>query len=142
MSGPNFFDGPALSLRPTAPGRNDQSLTERMRMPRRTRPRLERNACSGYSRGIGSLKQRVNPDGPVNQSDGPFVEACEPLRSTSMIFSYQLLPFPDETEVVVVIGPGQIGQAIASALASMCFSPTSARRMPRQRRKFWATRGL
>jgi hypothetical protein len=59
-----------------------------------------------------------------------------------MIVSYQLLPFPDETEVVVVIGPGQIGQAIASALASMCFSPTSARRMPRQRRKFWATRGL
>jgi hypothetical protein len=40
----DFFNRPAFTLRPAKTERNDQRLTERMRMPGSTRTRLERDA--------------------------------------------------------------------------------------------------
>src|ERR1700730_9845884 len=57
---PDLLDWTTPALRPAAAGRDDQGLTERMRMPRGTGPGLEGDAGANNSRGIGSLKERID----------------------------------------------------------------------------------
>src|ERR1051325_8321279 len=46
----NLFHRPALALRPTNARGDDQRLTERMRVPRRARTRVERNTRPAHPR--------------------------------------------------------------------------------------------
>ena len=59
---PDFLDRPAPALRPAAAGRDDQGLTKRMRVPRGTSTRLERDAGADDTRRIGCVEQRVDPN--------------------------------------------------------------------------------
>ncbi len=54
--GPNFLDRPAPALGPAATRRHDQSLPQRMRVPRRPGAGLEGDAGALYERRIGRLK--------------------------------------------------------------------------------------
>src|SRR5437773_3726562 len=77
---PDFFDWAAPTLRPPKAERDDQRLTEWMRMPRGAGPRLERNACAGHACRIGCLEQRINSDGtrkPISRT------LCGILRTRS-----------------------------------------------------------
>ena len=60
IAGPDFLDRPALRLCPAEPGRDDQRLAERMRVPRTARARLERDVPAGYARRIARLEQWVD----------------------------------------------------------------------------------
>src|SRR5579862_7507565 len=55
----DFLDRPAPTLRPAAPGRYDESLTERMRVPCRPRAGLERHTGALHKRRIRRLKKRI-----------------------------------------------------------------------------------
>jgi len=57
----DFLDRPAPTLRPAATGGYDQGLTERMRMPRRPRARLESYAGALNPCRIGCLKKWIDP---------------------------------------------------------------------------------
>jgi hypothetical protein len=59
---PDFLDGPAPALYPAAVGRHDQRLAERMRVPRGTRTRLERDAGNKNTLWIACIKQRIDPN--------------------------------------------------------------------------------
>src|SRR5271163_2904987 len=61
ISWPDLLDCTTPALCPAAAGRDDQGLTERMRMPRGTGAGLEGDAGANNTRGIGRVKQRVNP---------------------------------------------------------------------------------
>ena len=84
IAGADFLDRPTFTLRPTAARRNDQSLTERMRVPRGTSTRLKSYAGALNKRRIGRLKKRIDPTVPVNQSAGPLPEGCEPALLISI----------------------------------------------------------
>src|SRR5580693_8687869 len=62
IAGPDLFDWSTLALCPAATGRNDQGLTQWMRMPGRTGAGFEGNACAGTSRGGFGLEKRVDAD--------------------------------------------------------------------------------
>src|ERR1700733_14249978 len=57
---PDLFDRSTLTLGPAAPGRNDERLAQRMRMPGRTGAGFEGNACAGPARGGFGLEKRVD----------------------------------------------------------------------------------
>src|SRR5436190_18253352 len=57
---PDFLDWSALALHPAATGCDNQSLTERMRMPRGASTRLERNACAGRASWSVCLEQGID----------------------------------------------------------------------------------
>jgi hypothetical protein len=78
ISGPDLLDRAAPSLRPAAAGRDDESLTERMRVPCRPRARLKGYAGALNKCRIGRLKSGSIRTVPVNQSAGPLPEGCEP----------------------------------------------------------------
>jgi hypothetical protein len=61
IAGTDFLNWSAFALRPAAAGRHDQRLTERVRMPRGTRTRLERDAGPGNTRWFRDINQRINP---------------------------------------------------------------------------------
>jgi len=71
ISGMNFLYRIAFPLNPTTPCRNNQCLSEGMRMPGGARSRLKCDAGAGNKRWIGCLKKRVNAYG-----------ACKPLCRT------------------------------------------------------------
>ena len=56
IAGPDLLDRSAFALGPPAASRDDEGLTERMRMPSSPRPGLEGYAGTLNQRGIGSLK--------------------------------------------------------------------------------------
>src|SRR6266404_3813715 len=56
----NFFDRSAFALRPTKARRDDQRLTERMRMPGSAGTRFERDARATNTCRIRRLEQRIN----------------------------------------------------------------------------------
>src|SRR5205823_117268 len=56
----DFLDRPAPTLRPATACRDDESLTERMRMPRSPRTRLESDAGALNQCWIGRLKERID----------------------------------------------------------------------------------
>jgi len=58
----NLLNRTALPLNPATARSHNQSLPQRMRMPRSTRSRFERNAGSTNERRIRRLKERVNPN--------------------------------------------------------------------------------
>jgi hypothetical protein len=53
VTGPDFFDGAAPTLRPTATGGHDQGLTQRMRVPRCSSAGFE--CDTGAQRACGSV---------------------------------------------------------------------------------------
>ena len=53
---PDFLDRPAFALHPSEAKRDDQRLTERMRMPGGAGARLEGDACTGHPCRIGCLE--------------------------------------------------------------------------------------
>ena len=57
---PDLLDRAALALRPTNTGCDNQRLTERMRVPRGARTRLERDARAGGPCWSVCLKQRID----------------------------------------------------------------------------------
>src|ERR1700722_8237789 len=58
----NLLDRAAFALRPAAAHRDDEDLTERVRMPGGARSRLERDRVAGPARGSGYWKQRIDAD--------------------------------------------------------------------------------
>ena len=83
IAGPDFLDGSSLALNPAAARRDDESLTERMRVPCGPRARLKRYAGALNKRRFRCLKQRIDPTVPVNQS-AALTEGCEPIRLISI----------------------------------------------------------
>src|ERR1700704_1076324 len=83
--GPNLLNAAAFALSPATASRDDESLTERMRVPCSPRVRLESYAGTLNKRGIpvpeksGSIRTV-----PVNQSDGLFADGCVPTRLISI----------------------------------------------------------
>src|SRR5580704_6487409 len=65
IAGPDFFDRAALGLNPAQPGRDDQSLAERMRMPGGTGARLEGDADAIHAYWITHLKHRFHANRPA-----------------------------------------------------------------------------
>jgi hypothetical protein len=62
ISGVNFLYRTAFPLSPPATCRDNQCLSERMRMPGGTRSRLKGDAGTSNERRVGCLKERVNTD--------------------------------------------------------------------------------
>src|ERR1700722_9276386 len=62
VAGANLLDRAAFALRPAAAHRDDEDLTERVRMPGRARSRLERDGVAGPACGSSDWKQRINAD--------------------------------------------------------------------------------
>src|SRR5690348_10787771 len=61
---PNFLHRPAPALHPAAACRNDESLAERMGVPRSARARLKSYAGALKKRRIGRLDKWINPHRP------------------------------------------------------------------------------
>src|SRR5579859_415567 len=59
---PDFLHRSALALDPAATGRDDQRLTQWMRMPGRPGAGLERDAGATSTCGIGRLEQGIDTD--------------------------------------------------------------------------------
>jgi hypothetical protein len=62
IAGADFLDRPAFALRPADARRDDQRLSERMRVPCGARAGLERDNRPADAGGVGALKGRVYPD--------------------------------------------------------------------------------
>jgi hypothetical protein len=63
VTGPNFFDGAAPTLSQAAACRYDQSLTQRMGVPRCASTRLECNAGGKHASWTVRFDQGINADG-------------------------------------------------------------------------------
>jgi hypothetical protein len=79
----NLLNCTTPTLYPAAPGGDDDSLTERMRVPRSPCARLECHAGTGDERRLGRLERGSIRTVSVNHSGGPFAER---LRSDSLDF--------------------------------------------------------
>ncbi len=86
---PNLFDRSTFALRPTKPGRDDQRLTEWMRMPGGAGTRFERDACATNTCRFGRLKQRIDSDIPSEPFRGSLARRT---RINSLDF-HQLFSF-------------------------------------------------
>lgn len=58
---PDLLDRSAFALRAPKPGRHEQCLSERMRVPGGSRARLEGDDRAADARGRASLKRRIDP---------------------------------------------------------------------------------
>ena len=87
VAGPDFLDRPALPLHPAAAAGHDQRLAQRVGVPRGACTRLERDAGPADAGRVGASNSGSIRTVPVNQSAGPFAEACEPTRLMSMCCS-------------------------------------------------------
>jgi hypothetical protein len=67
----NLFNRTTPALRQPEPSRDNQSLAKRMRMPRRSSSRFERNARADSARRLRCLKQGIDPN-----------SSSEPIRRT------------------------------------------------------------
>src|SRR5579871_1687589 len=72
ISRPDLFNRSAIPLCPAQAPSNDQSLTQRMRMPRRPSARLKGNARTLYERRIWRLKKWIDPYSPREPVGGTF----------------------------------------------------------------------
>ena len=79
-----LLDRSTFALGPAAPSRDDESLTEWMRMPCSPRAGLESYAGTLNERRIVCLKSGSIRTVPVNHSDGPLTEGCAPIRLISI----------------------------------------------------------
>jgi hypothetical protein len=61
ITGPDLLDRAACALNPTAASRDDESLTERMRVPSSSRAGFEGYGGTLNERRIRRLKKRINP---------------------------------------------------------------------------------
>jgi len=62
VAGPDFLDRAAPPLGPAAAFHHDERLPERMRMPSRPCPRLERHADRGDPRGLRRVEEPLDAD--------------------------------------------------------------------------------
>src|SRR5436190_2930248 len=72
VAGTNLLDGTAPSLRASTTRRHDERLTERMRVPGRSRAWLERHPRAGAAHRGRRLEQRIDPDRPCKPVAGSF----------------------------------------------------------------------
>ena len=85
----DLLDRAAFALNPAASGSDDESLTERMRMPCGPRARFEGYAGTLYKCRIGCLKKRINP----YRAGEPLCRSLDgSLRANSLDFHF-LNPF-------------------------------------------------
>ena len=77
ITGPDLLDRSAFALNPAAASRDDESLTEWMRMPCSPRAGLESYAGTLNERRIGRLKS-----GSIRTV--PVTEGCAPIRLISI----------------------------------------------------------
>ena len=84
IAGTDFLYLRAFALSPTAAGGDDQRLAEGVGMPCGACARLEGDARTLHKGGIRAWKRGSIRTVPVNQSEGPLAEGCEPLRLISM----------------------------------------------------------
>jgi hypothetical protein len=63
VAGADLVDRLPPHLHATGAGRHDQDLTERMRVPRGVRARVECDEAARRARGIGRLKIRIHAHG-------------------------------------------------------------------------------
>ena len=82
IAGANFFDRTALAPHPAPTGRDNQRLTEGVRVPGRASAGLEGHKRAGDAGGLNSGSILTVP---VNQSAGPLPDGCAPLRLISMV---------------------------------------------------------
>src|SRR5205823_1678171 len=80
---PNFLDWAVPTLRPSKARRDDQRLTERMRMPCGAGTQLERDARATNTCRLGGFEQRINPNVTRKPIRWPLVRR---LRSLSFNF--------------------------------------------------------
>ena len=59
---PDFLDRAAPTLRAAAASRDNQRLTEWMRVPSGTRTRFECDVCATDACPVGRIEQRINPN--------------------------------------------------------------------------------
>src|ERR1700731_2112182 len=78
VSGPNFFDRASPTLSTSTAGRHDQGLPQRMRVPRCSSTRLERDAGAANTCRFGSLEQRVNANCAGEPISWPFTGTLRP----------------------------------------------------------------
>src|SRR5689334_4305173 len=71
ITGTDFLDGAAFTLRPSGTGRDNQRLAERMRMPGRARAGRKSDTGTAAARGLSCLKQRVDADRAGEIVGGP-----------------------------------------------------------------------
>jgi hypothetical protein len=69
---PDFLNGPTPTLRSPATRSHDQMLTQRVRVPRGSGARLERDNGSNSTRRSGRTELRINPHGPCEIFCRPF----------------------------------------------------------------------
>jgi len=81
---PYLLDWFAFALDPATACRDDEGLTERMRMLGSPCTRLESDAGTLNKCRIRCLKKRSIRTVPVNHSDGPLTEGCEPILLISI----------------------------------------------------------
>ena len=74
-----------LDLDPAAAGCDDQSLSQRMRMPGGASAGLERNRSTAHTGRCAALERESIRTEPVKYSAGPFCEGCEPLRMITIV---------------------------------------------------------
>ena len=87
IAGSNLLDRPALALSPAAAGGNDERLTQRMRMPRRPRTRLERHAGALNKCRIRCLKKRID----THRAREPLSRSLDRgLRASSLISIFRV----------------------------------------------------
>jgi hypothetical protein len=93
VAGANLLDRSAVALHASATRRDDQRLPERMCVPRRAAPGLERHGRSADAARstVAETASQFAPH-PVNQSAGPLADGCDPLLEISMVF-LQLLVY-------------------------------------------------
>lgn len=88
IAGMNLLDGAAFALYPSTAGRDKQRLSEGVCVPCSPGAGLKRHAGPGNECRVRRGKERVDATAPVNQSDGPFTDGCDPTLLISILFSF------------------------------------------------------
>ena len=84
VAGMDLLDRAALPLDPAAAGRDDEGLAQRVGVPRRPGPGLERDAGTGRTAGACAWNSGSMRTVPVNQSAGPLRDGCDPILLISI----------------------------------------------------------
>ena len=84
VAGSDFLDGAAQALGAAAAGEDNQGLTQRMRVPGGAGAGFKGDAPATRA-GAAAWNRGSMRTVPVNQSPGPLLDGCEPMRLISII---------------------------------------------------------
>ena len=88
ISGPDFLNGSAPALHPPAARGDNEMLAQRVGVPECSSARLNVTLMPCARDGAVTSKRGSMRTVPVNQSDDPFLEGCEPALLMSMCNSF------------------------------------------------------